>query len=113
MQHPVGHHCKCSLQHIIFAGENVNGPGLEQALERCCAYFSSLSICITSNGSLTSSRMAVMALAGSVLCLLAGGHAQAYCENMSVQQNRYLVMTLASPYCGRPDCIAVGIQGWT
>ena len=113
MQHPVGRHWNCSLQYIVFAGEKVNGPGLVQPQERCCAYFSSLSICITSNGSLISSRMAAMALAGSVLCLLARGHAQAYCENMSVQQNRYLVMTLASPYCSRPDCTAVGTQGWT
>ena len=70
-------------------------------------------ICTTSDGYLISSRMAAIALAGSVLCWLARGHAQAYCENMSMQQNRYLVMPLASLYCSRPGCTAVGTQGWT
>ena len=53
----------------------------------------SLLVCMTSSGwSSISSRMAYMAAAISVPHWLIRGHGQAYLENMSVQQKRYLVV---------------------
>ena len=85
---------------IILAGEEVYVSGLEQSLEGRCMHFSAL-IALHSHidgPSCISSRMACMAPAVSVPRLLVRGHAQAYLENTSMQQKRYLVPSLASRY---------------
>ena len=76
MLHPANCHVAVDHAHhgvfdvIVFRGEKVNGPGLKQALERCHTHFGLLHV--------IQSRMAAMALAISVPCLLVRGHAQAH-----------------------------------
>ena len=72
---------------------------LSSRLKRAAHILVPLSLCTASGGlSCISSRMACMAPAVSVPHLLVRGPAQAYLENTSMQQKRYLVLSLASQY---------------